>query len=161
MADDILFGEPILLAEIDAKFYGFFVNARKIRGISQTALTDFKAYMGIVRCASGMPSSMIPRQRLVGGDASISQLADEAVNTDLPAIRLVLIPMIVVLVLPQKSVIRTDITFQIGVVRPVECTMMPLGVMVLPALKQALFVKMSLCRFILLTLSIKLCKDRF
>jgi len=26
VADDILFGEPILLAEIDAKFYGFLVT---------------------------------------------------------------------------------------------------------------------------------------
>jgi len=61
VADDILFGEPILFTEIDAKLHGFLVNGIKIRGVGQTVLADFKADMCIVRCASGMPASMIPR----------------------------------------------------------------------------------------------------
>ena len=39
-------------------------------------------------------------------------------NADLPAIGLVLIPVVVVLVLAQQTVVGTHIAFEVGVVRP-------------------------------------------
>lgn len=62
-----------------------------------------------------MPASMIPRKRLVCGDCSVSQFANKSVNTDLTATGLVLIPMIVVLVLAEQSIIGSDVAFEIGV----------------------------------------------
>ena len=118
VADDILFSESVLLAEVCTKPDGFLVNGRKIRGIGQTVLADFKADMCIIGRAAGMPTSMIPGQRLVGGDASISQFADKAVDTDLPATRLILIPVVVILVLAEQIIVRSDITFETRVVGP-------------------------------------------
>jgi len=45
-------------------------------------------------------------------------LADEAVDADLPAVRLVLVPVVIVLVLAKQTVIRSDIAFQVRVIRP-------------------------------------------
>jgi hypothetical protein len=58
--------------------------------------------MGIVdrafRAGASMPTTMIPRQSLISGDGSIRKLADEGMNTNLAAVWLILIPVIVVLV---------------------------------------------------------------
>ena len=56
-----------------------------------------------------MPTSMIPRQGLISSDFSISQLSNESVNTDLTAAGLVLIPMIVVLVLAEQSIVGRQV----------------------------------------------------
>ena len=118
VADNIPLRQSVLLAEIDAKLHGFLVNGRKIRGIGQTVLADFKADMCIVRRTPSVPTTMIPRKRLISGDASVSQLTDEAVDADLPSVRLVLIPVVVVLIFTEQAVVGSDITFQIRVVRP-------------------------------------------
>ncbi|MPN15573.1 hypothetical protein SDC9_162907 [bioreactor metagenome] len=39
-------------------------------------------------------------------------------DADLPSVRLVLIPVVIVLVLTEQAVIRTDIAFEVGVIRP-------------------------------------------
>ena len=118
VADNIPLRQSVLLAEIDAKLHGFLVNGRKIRGIGQTVLADFKADMCIVRRTPSVPTTMIPRKRLVSGDTAVSQLADETVDADLPSVRLVLIPVVVVLIFTEQAVVGSDITFQIRVVRP-------------------------------------------
>jgi len=116
VADDILIRQSVLFAEIDAKLHGLLINSRKIRGIGQTVLADFKADMCIICRTTGVPATMIPRKRLISGDASVSQLADEAVDADLPSVRLVLIPVIVILVLTEQAVVGSDIAFQVGIV---------------------------------------------
>ena len=79
-----------------------------------------------------MPAPVIPRKRLVSGNRSIRQLADKSVNADPPIHGLV--PVIVVLVLSQQAIIRADIAFQPRLLAPVLCTIMPLGVILRPAL---------------------------
>ncbi|MPN57192.1 hypothetical protein SDC9_204886 [bioreactor metagenome] len=74
--------------------------------------------MCIVRRTPGVPAAIIPRQCLVCCNASVSQFTDEAVDTDLPSVWLVLIPVVVILVLAKQAVVGTDIAFQIWVVRP-------------------------------------------
>ena len=115
VTDDVLFSKVILLTEIHAKFHCFLVDGREIRGIGQPILTDFKSDMRIVRRTSCVPSAMIPRQRLIGCDAAVRQFADEAMDADLSAIRLILIPMVVVLIFSEQSIIGTDIAFQVRI----------------------------------------------
>ena len=109
VADDILLRQSVLLAEIHAKLHGLLVNSKKIRGISQAVLADFKADMGIVRRTPGVPSAMIPRKRLVGSDAPVLQFADESMNADLSAARRRGVPVIAVLIYAQQTVIGTDV----------------------------------------------------
>ena len=65
-----------------------------------------------------MPTSMIPREGLVCCDRAISQLSNKGMYTDLPPIRLILIPMVVILVLAQQTVIWTHIAFEVWVICP-------------------------------------------
>ena len=64
-----------------------------------------------------MPAAMIPRQRLISGDGTVGQLADETMDADLTTAGMVGVPMVVVLVLAQLAVIGSDIAFQPRVVR--------------------------------------------
>ena len=64
-----------------------------------------------------MPTAMIPRQCLIGSNTAISQFSDEAMYADLPTVRFVLIPVVVILILAKQSIVRTHITTQIRIVR--------------------------------------------
>ena len=134
VADDVIFRQTILLAEIHAKLHSLPVHLIEIGDVRKTILANLKAYMSIVRRTPSVPATMIPRKRLISGDTTVSQLANEAVDADLPSVRLVLIPMVVALVLAKQTVVWTNIAFRLGLFAPVECTMMPFGVMVLPVL---------------------------
>ncbi len=122
VADNIFLRQSILFAEIDAELDRFLVNGRKIRGIGQTVLADFEADMRIITgafcTAAAVPSAHIPRQGLVCGNGAVSQLSNKTVDADLTAVRRILVPMIVVLVFAEQSVIRADVTFEVGIVRP-------------------------------------------
>lgn len=59
---------------------------------------------------------MIPRQRLVCSNRPVRQLADEGMDADLPAIGLILIPVIVVLVFAEQTVIGPYIAAQVWIV---------------------------------------------
>ena len=74
--------------------------------------------MGVVGAAASVPATVIPRQGLICSNGAIGQLADEAVNTDLPAAGMIGVPVIVVLVLTKEAIIRTHIALQPGVVSP-------------------------------------------
>src|SRR5690554_6151967 len=65
-----------------------------------------------------MPASIIPRQGLICGDCSVRQLSDEGMNTDLPSSGLILVPMVIILVLAQQTVIWTHIAFEVWVICP-------------------------------------------
>ena len=113
MADDIFFGQPILLAEVGAQFSGLLIYGVEVCSIRQTVLTDFKGNMRVVTgafcTASAMPAAHIPRQCLVGGDGTVRQFADKCVNADFPAVRLILVPVIIVLILSEQPIVRAHI----------------------------------------------------
>ena len=62
-----------------------------------------------------MPADHVPRQRLVGGNRAVCQLANKGVDTDLPVH--VLIPVITVLIYAEQSVVGSNIAFQPRIVR--------------------------------------------
>ena len=63
---------------------------------------------------AAMPAAMVPGQSLVCSNTSISQLADKRMGTDLAEHGLV--PVVVVLVFTQQTIIGAYITFQIGII---------------------------------------------
>jgi hypothetical protein len=134
VTDDILFGQTIFFAQIRTKFDGLLVHLTEVRCISEAVFTDLETDMGIVGRAACVPATMIPRQSLIGGNGAISQLADKSVDADFSAAGVVGVPMIVVLVLPQQTIVGANIALQPGLFAPVLCTMMPLTVIFLPAL---------------------------
>ena len=87
MADDVLLGQIILLAEVGAQFHSLPIDLPKIHLVGQIIFTDLKADVGIVGAATGMPPSIIPGQRLVGGNGAVLQFADKRVNADLSPTR--------------------------------------------------------------------------
>lgn len=64
-----------------------------------------------------MPAAMIPRKRLICCDTPVSQLSDESMNADLPPAGFVLVPVVVVLVFSEQTVVGSDIAFEVGVIR--------------------------------------------
>lgn len=58
-----------------------------------------------------MPTSMIPRKGLVCCDRAIGQLSNKSMDADLTATGLVLIPVIIVLVLSDQTIIGADVAF--------------------------------------------------
>src|SRR5699024_163443 len=84
--------------------------------IRKTVLADFKSDMGVVCTASGVPSTMIPRQSLVCGNRAVSQLANKGMNADLSATGMIGIPMIVILIFAEQTIIGTDITLEVWVI---------------------------------------------
>lgn len=111
VADDVLLGQAILFAEVGTKFNGFTVHLLEIGVIRKTVLADFKTDMRVVGAAAGVPSTVIPRESLVSGNGAICQFADESVDTNLSAAGMISVPVVVVLVLAQLAIIRTDIAF--------------------------------------------------
>ncbi len=105
----------IELAKISTKLRRFLVDFVKIRAVAKPILADFKTRMRVVSRSSCMPAPVIPGKRLVSSNRAVLQLPDKAMYTDLSIHRL--IPVIVVPVLSELSVIRTDIAFQIRIVR--------------------------------------------
>lgn len=122
VADNVLLGQAVFFAQVGAKLHRLIVDLAKIGSVRQIVLTDFKGDMGIIAAALGagaaMPAPVVPRKRLIGGDGSVGQLPDKGVDADLPPAGFLLIPVVVVLILPQKAVVRADIAFQIRVVGP-------------------------------------------
>lgn len=117
VADDVLFGQTVLLAEVGTKFNGLLIHLFEVGAISKTVLTDFKADMGVVCRAACVLAAMIPRKSLVSCHRAISQLANEGVDANLSVAGVIGVPVIAVLVFAQLAVIGTDIAFQPGVVR--------------------------------------------
>ena len=117
VADDVLLGQTIFFAEIGTKFDGLTVHLLEIGVIRKTVLADFKADVSIIGAAAGVPSTVIPRESLVSSNGAICQFADESVDTDLSAAGMIGVPVVAVLVFTEQTVIRTNIAFQIGVVR--------------------------------------------
>ena len=118
VADNVLLGQTIQLAQIHAKFNGLPVHLLEIGVVQKTVLADLKADMGVVCRTSGVPSTMVPRKGLVRGDGAVSQLADKGMNADFTATGVVGVPMVVVLVDTKGTVIWAYIAFQPGVVSP-------------------------------------------
>ena len=117
MADDVLLGQPELLAQVGTKLDGLRVHLLEVGAVREAVFTNFEADMGVVCATACMPAAMIPRQRLIGCDAAVCQLADEAVDANLTTTGMVGVPMVVILVLAQLTVIGSDIAFQPRVVR--------------------------------------------
>ena len=117
VADNVLLGETILLAEVGTKFNGLTVHLLEIGAVRETVLADFKTDMGVVGTATGVPSTVIPRQGLVCGNRAVSQFADESVDADLSAAGVIGIPVIAVLVFTEQTVIGTNVSPKVGVVR--------------------------------------------
>lgn len=85
VADDVLFGQTELLAQVSTKLNGLQINLLEVGAVREIVFTNFESNMRVICSATGVPATVIPRQRLVGSDASVCQLADEAVNTDFSA----------------------------------------------------------------------------
>ena len=117
VADDVLLSQSELLAQVGAKLDGLLIHLLEIGAISEAVFADFKTDMGIVGAAACMPAAMIPRQRLIGRYGAVCQLSDEAVDANLTTTGMVCVPMVVVLVLAQLTVIGSDISFQPRVIR--------------------------------------------
>ena len=111
VADDVLFGQTVLLTEVGTKFNGLTVHLLKVGIIRKTVLADFKTDMGIVCTPPSVPTTMIPRESLVCGNRAVSQLADKGMNADLSAAGMLGVPMIAVLVFTEQTIIRTYIAF--------------------------------------------------
>lgn len=117
MADDALLGKTILLAEIHAEFDCLLVYLVEVDGIGQIIFADFKADIAeevsvALGTAAGMPSADIPGERLVGGNCTVLQFADKAVDANLAAAGMIGVPVVVVLVHAEQSVIGSDIALQ-------------------------------------------------
>lgn len=72
--------------------------------------------MTIVCVTTCMPASMIPWQGLIGSDGPIFKFSDKGMDTDLSATGSMLVPVIVVLVLPQEAIIWSNISTKIWVI---------------------------------------------
>jgi len=118
MADDVLFGETVLLTKISKKLYRFGLYGFEISGIGKSVLANLKADVGIVCRTACVPSTVIPRQGLISYNRTVIELADESVNADLSTAGVVGVPMVVVSVFAEFAVIGTDVTFQPGVICP-------------------------------------------
>ena len=118
MADDVLFGESVLFTKISTKLNRFRINGFEISGIGKSVLANLKADVGIVCRTACVPSTVIPRQGLISCNRAVIELADEAVNADLSTAGVVGVPMVVVSVFAEQTVIGADIAFQPGVIRP-------------------------------------------
>ena len=112
VADDVLFGQTELLAQVGAKLDGLQIHLLEVGAVREAVFTNFESDMGVVCAAACMPSSVIPRQRLVSGDAAVCQLADETMDAYLATAGVVGVPVVVVLVLAQFAVIGSDIALQ-------------------------------------------------
>ena len=117
MTDDVLLGQSELFAQVGAKLDGLLIHLLEVGAISEAVFADFKTDMGVVCAAACMPAAVIPRQRLVSGDAAVCQLADETMDAYLTTAGVVGVPMVVVLVLAQFAVIGSDIALQPRIVR--------------------------------------------
>ena len=84
--------------------------------VGQAVLADFKANVGVVGRTTSVPATVIPRQSLIGSNRAVRQLADEGMDADLSSAGMIGVPVVIVLVLAQLSVIRADIALQPGVV---------------------------------------------
>lgn len=116
VADDVLFGQAVLLAKVRTKLHRFLVDLVEVGLIRKPVLTDFKANVRIVGRTACMPSTVLPGQRLIGCHTSVSQLSNKAVDADLSSAGMIGVPVVVVLVFTQLSVIWADIAFQPGIV---------------------------------------------
>lgn len=112
VADDVLFGQTELLAQVGTKLDGLQIHLLEVGAVREAVFTNFESDMGVVCAAACMPAAMIPRQRLVGGDAAVCQFADETMDAYLTTAGVVGVPMVVVLVLAQFAVIGSDIALQ-------------------------------------------------
>ncbi len=84
----------------------------------------------------------------------VSQFSDESVNTDFSAAGMIGIPVIAVLVFSKQTVIGTHIAFQIGVVRPGGMNHDAFDGDGSTRFIAGIFVRISLCRFIVVTSSV-------
>ena len=117
VADDILLRQPIMLTEVNAKLDCLFVNGRKICGVGKPVLAYLKTDVCVIGSAAAMPASHIPRQRLVGGDSAVLELTNESVDANLSTARTLDVPVVVVLVLAQQTVVGSDLPLEVGIVR--------------------------------------------
>lgn len=129
--------DAVGLAQHGAKLNRLLVDGVKICGIGQPVLADFKADIPLAVCtaifaAAAVPAHHIPREGLVGSDAAVFQLADKAVDADLPPAWAVGIPVVAVLVCAQQSVVRPHVAAQGGVVRAGGMHHDPFGVILAP-----------------------------
>ncbi|MPN15793.1 hypothetical protein SDC9_163129 [bioreactor metagenome] len=118
MANDVFFSQPILFTEVGAQFGRLLIYGVEVCRVRQAVLTDFKGNVRVVAGATAVPAAHIPRQGLVSRDGTVSQLTDKTVNADLPSVRRVLVPVVVVLVFAEQSVVGADVAFEVGVIRP-------------------------------------------
>lgn len=116
VTDDVLLGQSVLLTKVGTRFYGLTVHLLKVGIIRKTVLADFKTDMSIVCTASGVPSTMIPRECLIGCNRTVSQLADKGMNADLSSAGMISAPVIAILVFAKQTIVGTYIAFQIRVV---------------------------------------------
>lgn len=65
-----------------------------------------------------MPAAHIPWQRLVGGNRAVGEFPNKGVDADLPPVRLILVPMIVVRIFAQQAVVRANIALESWIVCP-------------------------------------------
>jgi len=65
-----------------------------------------------------VPRPVIPGKRLICSDAAVIQFADESVYANLLSVRQVGVPVVVVLVIAEQTIVWAYITLQIGIIRP-------------------------------------------
>ena len=111
VADDVFFSETVLLTKINAEVDCLLVYLLEVGCISKTILADFKADVGVVSRATGVPTTMVPRQTLIGCHSTICKLTNEAVYTDFTTAGMIGVPVVVILVLSKSAIIGADIAF--------------------------------------------------
>ena len=116
VAEDVLLGQAVLLAEVSTKFYRFLVDFIEVYLVGETVFANFKADVGVVAGAAAVPAPMIPGQSLVCSNRAICQLADKGVAADFPPIGVEGVPVIAILVFAKQTIIRPHIPFEIWVV---------------------------------------------
>ena len=116
------------LAEVGRDLAGLLVDLFEVCGIGQTVLADLEldpaVVAGAFAAASAAPRLEVPRHRLNGGDSSVGQLSDPAVQTGLTRD---VVPVVPVGVLADQGdhlglvggvVVGLDVALQVGVIGP-------------------------------------------
>ena len=110
----------ILPAQVCAQLDRLFIYLVQISGVGQAVFAYFKTYVAVIRAsivaASAVPAPHVPRQNLIGGYTAVLELADKGMRTYLLAVGAWSIPVISVDVFAKQSIVRADISFQIGIV---------------------------------------------
>ena len=84
VADDILLCQAIESAEIHAEVHRFMIDLVQIIGVREIVLADLEGDVGVIADTAGVPTTVIPRQGLIGCHRPIGQLADETMDAGPP-----------------------------------------------------------------------------